>query len=291
MRACACGLLLLLQAIFSSHTEMVVLPVTVTDSRGHSVAGLTPANFAVADDGRLQGITLFERGEVPVTLGLIVDHSQSMESKLDAINAAILAFVRSGRTGDEMFVIAFNDKVRVLPLAGDQPFTSNPVALVGALSAARPVGRTALYDAVAEGLKHLSTGHFDRKALIIVSDGGDNASHLKYGQVKDAVQKSQAVIYGVGLLGNDYQDEDPEILKQLCHDSGGMAYFPDAKMDVGSAFAQIGQDLRDQYTVGFTPSLDTSHLYHSLKVTATGPDGAKLHVRTRAGYLTKAPLP
>jgi Ca-activated chloride channel family protein len=290
MRVCACGLLIALQATFSVRTEMVVLPVTVTDARGHSVAGLTPASFKVLDNGRLQAITLFQGGEEPFTLGLIVDHSQSMGSKLNAINEAILAFARSGHPTDELFVVPFNNNVRVLPLAGGKPFTSDPVVLAGALRAETPTGMTALYDAVAEGLRILAEGHTNRKALIVVSDGGDNASRLKYSQVKDEARKSQAVIYGVGLLGADYQDEDPEVLKQLCRDSGGMAYFPEPGADVSIVFKQIAQDLRDQYTIGFVPGLDTTgQAFHPISVTAIGPEGGKLKVRTRAGYGAKAP--
>jgi VWFA-related protein len=295
MRAGACLLLVILQATFSVRTEMVVLPVTVTDARGHSVAGLTPASFKIFDSGRLQAITMFQGGEVPLTIGLIVDHSQSMGSKLDAVNAAVLAFARAGHPDDELFVVTFNNAVRVLPLAGGKPFTSDPVALVSALSADPPTGTTALYDAVAEGLRHLDAGHADRKALIVISDGGDNASRMKYAQVKDQARKSLAVIYGVALLGAESQDEDPAALKQLCRDSGGMAYFPSPDADVSSVFKQIAQDLRDQYTIGFAPGSSVTGVdkpgqaFHPISVTAIGPEGGKLKVRTRAGYSAKEP--
>jgi Ca-activated chloride channel family protein len=285
LRAVAC-VFIALQVLFSVRTEMVILPVTVTDAHGHSVAGLVPANFRVTDEGRAQEIALFRSGEIPITFGLIVDHSQSMASKLSAVNAAVAAFARSGRPDDEMFVIGFSDRVQVLPLARGEPFTSDPAELDAALRAEQLGGTTALYDAVAEGLRHLAAGRSDRKALIVVSDGGDNASHLKYSQVRDLARQSQAVIYGVLLLGADFQDEDPEILKRICRDSGGTAYLPDAKNDVTSVFMQIARDLREQYTLGFVPAGSSKQTFHPVNVTAIGSSGVKLHVLTRAGYST-----
>jgi Ca-activated chloride channel family protein len=289
MRIAACCLCIALQALFSVHAEMVVLPVTVTDARGHSVAGLTQGSFRVFDEGRPQDIALFRSGETPITVGLVVDHSQSMGSKLSAVNEAAAAFARSGYADDELFVVTFSDRVRVPPLRSGKAFTSDPAELGDVLRAEKPAGTTALYDAVAEGLRHLQAGHSDRKALVVVSDGGDNASHLKYSQVRDLARQSQAVIYGVGLLGADYEEEDPEILKQLCRDSGGTAYFPAANADVATVFRQIAQDLRQQYTIGFIPGGGSSQAFHAVSVIALGPDGTKLQVRTRSGYSVRGP--
>jgi Ca-activated chloride channel family protein len=285
MRVAACCLALALQATFSAHADMAVLPVTVTDAHGHSVAGLSSDDFRVYDEGRLQTIALFRSGEVPITLGLIVDESQSMRPKIAAVDSALSAFAGSGRPDDEMFVVAFNDEVRVLPLQDGRPFTADPAVLGAALATEKPVGTTALYDAVALGLHYLSAGHADRRALIVVSDGGDNASRLKYGQVRDLARASQAVIYGVGLLGADNEYEAPDVLKQLCRDSGGAAYFPAATDGIASAIAEIGRDLREQYTIGFVPdAATTGHRFHAIAVTARGRDGVALQVRTRAGY-------
>jgi len=286
MRVLAC-VVITLQATFSVRTEMVVLPVTVTDARGHSVAGLTVDQFRVFDDGALQSIALFRGGEVPMTIGLVVDHSQSMGPKLRSVNAAAAAFARSGHADDEMFAIGFNDEVRLLPLQGGKVFTHDASDLDAALAELIPGGSTALYDAVAEALRRLGPGRGERKALVVVSDGGDNASHLKYGQIRDLVRQSQAVIYGVGLIGADYQDEDPEILKRLCRDSGGIAYFPATREAIAGAFTQIATDLREQYTLGFVPAATTSkNTSHSITVRVADASGASLKVRTRSGYDT-----
>lgn len=287
-RAVAC-LVLLLQATFSVRTELVVLPVTVTDARGHRIAGLEGSNFRVYDNGKISPIQIFQRGEIPITIGLIVDHSQSMKSKLPAVNAAASAFARLAHADDELFVVMFSTAV-LRPLFVDgKPFTSDPAKLDAVLAAHIPGGPTALYDAVAEGLRHLPSGTSARKALIVVTDGGDNASRLKYRDIKALARQSQAVIYGIGLLGADSQEENPELLKRLCRDSGGIAYFPGPKDNVKDVFEEIARDLHEQYTLSIASAAPTpGGESHSLRITASGPDGKRLKVRTRPGYDVQA---
>jgi VWFA-related protein len=263
--------------------------VTVTDTRGQSVAGLTSDHFRVYDDGRLQPIALFRGGDVPITVGLIVDNSQSMRAKRTAAQIAIAAFAFSGRADDEMFVVDFSDRAVLRSFPGGQMFTSDPAALAAALNQGSPGGTTALYDAVAMGLRHLPAGRSDRKALVVVTDGGDNASRLKYSQVRDLARASQAVIYGIGLTGAELQEENPDNLERLCKDTGGFAHFP-ATADVKSVMMEIARDLRAQYTIGFAPaSARRGETFHEVKVEAIGADGAKLKVRTRAGYSVRPP--
>jgi Ca-activated chloride channel family protein len=289
MRLLAC-LLIAQQATFSVRTEMVVLPVTVTDSRGQVVTGLSSDSFRIYDDGRLQPIALLRGGDVPVTVGLIVDHSQSMVGKLAAVNAAIAAFARSGRQDDELFVVGFNDRARLQPLPGQKMFTGDPAELAAALNSATPGGMTALYDAVALGLRHLPLGKAERKALIVVTDGGDNASDLKYREVRDLARASDAVIYGIGLTGAQHQEENPENLKRLSRDSGGLAHFPATASAVTGVMVEVARDLRSQYTIGFTPATTRSRRdFYPIRVTAVGPNGEKLRVRTRAGYSVGPP--
>lgn len=283
-------LVLALQATFSVRTEMVVLPVTVTDARGRHIPGLSATNFRVLDEGRPSPIALFQSGEIPITIGLIVDHSQSMSSKLPAVTAAASAFARLAQKDDELFVVMFSNDVRRPTLGDAQPFTSDPAVLDAALIARIPSGQSAIYDAVAEGLRHLPRGTSPRKALIVVTDGGDNASRLKYRDIHNLARQSQAVIYGVGLLGANSQDENPELLKRLCRDSGGTAYFPGPADDVKDVFAEIARDLHEQYTVSIAAGPATpGRLTHSIRVTATGLDGKKLNVRTRSGYDVRRP--
>lgn len=159
------------QHVISATSELVVLPVNVTDANGNFVAGLAENNFRVYEGKRLQDITLFQREDAPVSVGLIVDHSRSMEPKLPNVMTAVSAFARSGNPKDEMFVVDFNDDVAVEAVDG-KPFTNDPVELGRAIEAVSAHGRTALYDAVAEGLNHLQLSDLQRKALIVISDGG-----------------------------------------------------------------------------------------------------------------------
>ncbi|MGC2528299.1 MAG: VWA domain-containing protein [Candidatus Acidiferrum sp.] len=272
------------QAEIAVDTSLVLLPVNVTDSRGAFVAGLKRDDFRVFEDGRLQHPTVFEERDTPVTLGLIVDHSRSMGNKLADVVEAVNSFVHSSNPRDEMFVVDFNDDVSVELMRG-KAFSSDPKDLREALTAVSARGRTALYDAVSEGLLHLQYGHLSKKALIIISDGGDNASHLKYSQVLAQARQSQAVIYAIGLVGSDDEEENPGLLRRLCKDTGGIAYFPHGGESVASASTKIARDLREQYMLGYAPqNMNHADSFRKVEVKVTAPGRGRLRVRTRPGY-------
>jgi len=278
--------LLLLQAVISVHTELVAVPVVVTDSRGHHVSGLNQDNFQVFEDGRPQPIAVFHHGDGPVTLGLIVDRSQSMRPKSAALLVAVSALLRSSRPEDELFAVTFNDRV-LFALPGEA-FTRDVNELSAALTAVRAEGRTALYDGVAEGLRHLDLGHGEKRALIVLSDGGDNGSVHRYAEILALARRSDAVIYAVGLLSPspiDDDEEDAGLLKRLCRDTGGVAYFPRTPDDVAAVSARVASDLREQYIIGFTPGTPTGgRTFRKLDVKVTATGQGPLRVRTRAGY-------
>jgi VWFA-related protein len=272
------------QSAISVKTELVVLPVRVTDSHDDFVAGLNLENFQVYEDGRLQKIALFQRGDTPVTVGLVVDHSRSMGPELTEVAAAVSSFAQSSNPQDEMFVVDFNDQVWFQLLDG-KPFSNDPAELEKAVSAVTARGRTSLYDAVAEGLNHLRLGHWDKKALIIVSDGGDNASQHTYSQILALAQRSQTLIYSIGLLGALDEDENPNALKRLCKNTGGIAYFPGSEVHVKDISTQIARDLREQYTLGFTPEqTNNSRSFRKIEVKVAAAGRGKLHARSRPGY-------
>ena len=183
------------------NTELVVVPVTVTDAHGKHVSGLRQDNFRLFVDGRPQPIAAFHHGEVSLTLGLIVDRSQSMRPKTQALLIAVSRLLQSTRPGDELFAVVFNDRVS-WALPASRPFTSVHGEIEAGIFANRAEGMTALYDGVAEGMRHLELGHADRHALIVVSDGGDNASSRKYKEILALARQSNTVVYAIGIMGS-----------------------------------------------------------------------------------------
>jgi Ca-activated chloride channel family protein len=271
------------QSPISVKAELVTLPVRVTDANGSFVSGLSQQDFQVYEDKQLQKVTVFQQGDTPVTVGLVVDHSTSMGLKLPDVITAVSSFAHSSNPQDEMFVVDFNDDVSV-ELLGGKPFTHDSKELEHALRAVSARGRTALYDAVAEGLLHLQLAHWNKRALIIVSDGGDNASHLKYSQILALARRSQVLIYSIVLAG-DGQEEDPSILQRLSKDTGGIAYFPHEGEPVATISTEIARDLREQYTLGYAPqNTKRADAFRKLEVKVTAPGHGKLRVRTRHGY-------
>ena len=265
-------------------TNLVLLPVKVTDARGAFVSGLKLEDFRVFEDGQLQKLTVFEEGDTPVTVGLIVDHSRSMGAKLPNVITAVSSFAHSSNSHDEMFVVDFNDDVSIELMKG-KAFSNDPKELEEALTAVSARGRTALYDAVSEGLHHLQYGHLEKKALIIISDGGDNASHLKYSQVLEQARQSQALVYSIALVGSDDGEENPGLLRRLCKDTGGIAYFPREGESVANVSTEIARDLREQYTLGYVPqNIRRADTFRKVEVKVTSAGHGRVRVRTREGY-------
>jgi Ca-activated chloride channel homolog len=274
------------QTKISVTADLVVLPVNVTDSNGAFVSGLPKEQFRVYEEGRLQKVTLFREEDAPVTVGILVDHSRSMGPKLAEVTTAVSAFAHSSNPEDEMFVVDFNDNVSVQLLDG-KSFTSDPQILERAVSAVSARGQTALYDAVAEGLKHLELGNREKKALIIVSDGGDNASHHKYSEVLTLARQAHAVIYSIGLVGST-EEENPRALDRLCKETGGIAFFPRSGQRISDIAGTIARDLREQYTLGYAPVKEPSgSSFKKIAVKIDAPDRGQLRIRTRAGYLAR----
>ncbi len=272
------------QSKISVTTNLVVLPVSVTDSNGKFVSGLQRQNFRVYEDGKLQNVTLFAEEDTPVSVGLLVDHSRSMGPRLTEVAAAVSAFAESSNPEDEMFVVDFSDNVSIDSFGG-RAFTSDPKDLQRALLAVSAHGQTALYDAVVEGLKHLEFGRREKKALVIVSDGGDNASRRKYSDVLLLARQAHAVIYSIALVGNSTREENPHALERLCKDTGGIAFLIHRGENISGIAKAIARDLREQYTLGYPPGQvrqGSSFRKIAVKVDASGL--RKLRVRTRAGY-------
>ena len=182
-----------------------------------------------------------------------------------------------------MFVVDFSDSVSIRPFGG-KAFTSEVGELEQAVNAVSARGQTALYDAVAAGIKHLQLGSREKKALIIVSDGGDNASVSKYSDVLNLARQSHAVIYSIGLIGGPGEEENPRVLERLCGDTGGISFLPGAKESISSIAKKIARDLREQYTLGYVPEKKKSGSFHKISVKVVASGRGKMQVRTRTGY-------
>jgi VWFA-related protein len=269
----------------SMDVNLVVLGVAVRDHGGGSVSGLGRDCFRVYENGRPQEIKLFEPEDVPVTIGLVVDGSGSMMPKRRETIMAALGFLQYSNPDDEMFVVNFNEKV-FLGLPPESPFTNERSQMLTALMRFPPAGRTALYDAIATGLKQLERGTRQKKILVVFSDGGDNASRASYADVLAAAEQSNVIIYTIGLFDDQDPDRNPRVLKKLAHLTGGEAYLSGEHRDLVSICKRIAHDIRSQYTIGYAPSA-ADGAYHSIKVTAETPDHKKLSVRTRTGYRTE----
>jgi Ca-activated chloride channel homolog len=268
----------------SVNVGLVILPVFVTDGRGDSVSGLQANDFHLYEDGHRRSITLFEPEDVPATVGLVVDNSASMRAKREEVNAAGLAFAQSSNPLDQMFVVNFSSLV-TLGLPPDTPFTNNVQQLDAALSKNPPRGNTALYDGIAVALEHLKSGKGGRKALIVVSDGEDNSSQISLSELLTRVRASNAVIHTIGILDSSDSRDNPRVLKLLAKMTGGNSYFPTSASQVTAICKEIAQNIRHQYTLGYSSADDEQGRYHTIRVTAKAAGMKGLRVRTRAGYV------
>jgi len=272
--------------VFSADSELVVLHVTVKDRRGAYVSGLPQEAFSVVEDGLAQTVRFFTDTDTPVTVGLLVDSSASMHPNRRLVISGAASFAEASSPRDEIFALAFNEDVYpVLPPTA--PFTNDSTVLRAALEhhvSAR--GRTALYDAITTGVDYLSRGTRERKVLVVLSDGGDNASHATQEASVRRALASNAVIYTIALIIPGVGDANPTLLKELAQASGGESFRPDGPSEISGALGQIARDIRHTYTIGYT-STNTAHdgAFRRVRVVVTAPPGRRLVVRSRAGYL------
>jgi VWFA-related protein len=270
---------------FSANSDLVVLHVTVRDKKGSYVGGLPQDAFNVIEDGTPQTVSLFTDTDTPATIGLLIDSSGSMYQHRPITIAGATAFAEASHPQDEIFALAFNENVTaVLPAVA--PFTSHGSILRRALE--RNVssrGRTALYDAIAGGVDYLSRGTRQRKVLVLLSDGGDNASRSTKDDALHKAQASNAVIYTIALIEPGSRDGNPQLLKELALASGGDTYRPKDSDDIAAVLDKIARDIRHTYTIGYT-STNTARdgAFRSVRVVVTAPPGRPLVVRSRSGY-------
>lgn len=269
----------------SAHVNLVNIVATVRDRKGSYVSGLKEQNFLVSDDGKRVKLSHFAANDAPVTVGLIVDNSGSMASKRPQVVTAGLDFARSSNPSDEFFIVNFNNRVySALPAGVD--FTDQRSMLHSAVFLGNPVGQTALYDAIDYGLQRLASGHHEVRVLIVVSDGGDNASHLSLRQVTKAIEESEAVVYTIGLLDPEDRDLNPHVLRNFATVSGGEFFAPKKLSDVPAVFDEIAKDIRSRYLLAFDAPDQGKRIVHKLRVQAFDTQGHKLEIRARTSYVS-----
>lgn len=277
--------------VFRSLSELVLLHVTVTDERNRYLPGLSKDSFAVYDNGRPQDIRFFMDEDTPATIGLLVDSSGSMLPSRDRVLVAVQTFVETSNARDEIFALAFNDAVRST-LSADQPFTSDPTILRNSLGRVPAYGQTALYDAIARGLEYLSRGHHERKALVIVSDGADNASRATFDEVAARIGESDVVVYAVQLKDRIERNPNAKRLAQLARATGGEAFTPGSIDKVIDVLGRIAVDIRHAYVMAYAP---TDHVAdgeaRSIRVQVRAPGRGRVTVRTRTGHSAVARAP
>jgi VWFA-related protein len=262
--------------------DLVVFNVTVTDNKGRHISGLKASDFRIHEGNRLQAIKLFSAEEAPASLGLIIDNSGSMRERSADVARAALQFASAGNSEDEMFVVRFNEKVS-LGLPPSIPFTKDLNQIRTALQTS-PDGLTALYDALAVGIEHLKAGTRDQKALVVLSDGADNASHRRLEDVLQLAQRSSATIYTMGIYDETNLDRNPRVLRKIAELTGGRAYFPKFRNDLEQVWRDIAGEIRSQYTIGYHSSNPTRDgAFRKVQITANR-GGRSLRVITRDGY-------
>jgi Ca-activated chloride channel family protein len=272
--------------IFSAETRLVPLSVTVQDHNGHLVTNLPQSAFQVYENGVLQPLKLFKREDVEISLGLIIDNSGSMRDKRKQVAVAALDLVKDSNPHDEVFIVNFNDEAFL-----DADFTSDTSKMEQALTKIDSRGGTAMRDAIRMSIDHLKAGaKRDKKVLLVVTDGNDNASLINLENLVKEAQNSGVLIYAIGLLTEEERSEAKKAkrsLDALTEATGGEAFYPKDLDEVDRIAHQVAKDLRNQYSVAYSPTnqkLDGS--YRQIKVTVNAPGHPV--ARTRSGYYANA---
>src|SRR5437763_1863871 len=280
----------------SVETLEVQLPISVLDKEGRPVNGLTKENFQIFEDKVAQTIKSFKHEDIPLSLGLIIDNSGSMRNKRERVNSAALAFVRESNPDDETFIVNFDDSAYL-----EQDFTGSIGDLIDALDNIDARGETALYDAVYLSADHVKAGKKDKKALLLITDGEDNVSKYGINKVIEALRQSKVTLYAVGLLEEDDQrgglfkkppsKKAKEDLIKFAELTGGQAFFPKTLDEVEELVKDIAHDLRNHYTISYTPTnRNLDGTWREVTVKVNPPKNMpKFTWHTKQGYYAPKP--
>lgn len=269
-------------------TTLVLIPVTVTDTMNRFVLGLGKQDFRVLEDGKEQQVKQFSDEDAPLSVGLLVDTSGSMGAKIDTSRQAVVQFLKTMNAQDEVFLIEFSDSAEVAV-----PFTKDASELQSKLESVEPQGLTALLDAVHLGIGEMKKAKNPRKALLIISDGGDNNSRYTATEVKDLVREADVQIYAMGVFEpagffglTAAELSGPHLLSTLADQTGGRTFASSNSKDLPAIAARIGIELRNQYVLGYYPAnQDRNGKFRKVEVKLGQPkDLPPLKARWRSGY-------
>jgi Ca-activated chloride channel family protein len=269
--------------------NLVLVPATVTDPMNRLVTGLEKENFTLLENNKPQSIKTFSCEDVPVSIGIIFDLSGSMSNKVVRSRDSILQFMRTANPQDEFFVIGFNDRPELI-----EDFTSSVDDIQARLMTVRPGHRTALLDAIYFGLTKMRQARYERKALLVVSDGGDNRSRYTESEVRSTVRESDTQIYSIGIFdpyaATTEERLGPQLLADISEETGGRMFRVDDVADMGDIATKISAELRNEYVLGYKPDDNKRDgKWRKLKVKLMPPAGLPpLTVHARNGYY--APL-
>ena len=269
--------------VFRKDVDEVLLHASVIDDKQHIVTTLDRSNFTVLEDGKPQNIISFHHEDIPVSIGIIIDNSGSMREKRAKVNQAALNLVRASNPKDEVFVVNFNDEYYL-----DQDFTNDLLKLKEALEKIDARGGTALYDAVVASAEHLKrNARLEKKVLLIVTDGEDNASNETLEQaVKQLQEENGPSVYAIGILGDEeHPKRAKRALEIIAQRTGGIAFFPKTLDEVDEISRTVAHDIRNQYTIGYHPTNPRGNGgFRQIRVEAKAKGHGKMTVRTKSGY-------
>jgi Ca-activated chloride channel family protein len=268
-------------------TDLVTLTLTVTDVYGRYVMGLAKKDFTIFDNNQEQEVTFFSDADAPVSLGVLFDVSGSMSGdKIQKARKALSRFIHTSHPNDEYFLIAFNSRAQLL-----LDRTRDGDAVLQKLTLVSPRQNTALYDAVYLGLERVTRGAHQKRALLIISDGQDNASRYNFGEVRRLMKESDVITYAVGIIdagdaSSPMGMQGQAFLDELTSVTGGKSFYPTNDVELDEIFDRISIELRHQYSIGYTPKdFQPDGKWRKVKVKVKPPRGLpRLSVRSREGY-------
>jgi Ca-activated chloride channel family protein len=269
--------------------DLVLVPVTITDPLNRLVTGLEKENFQLFDGNNPQEIRSFSSEDAPVSLGVIFDSSGSMSSKMDRAKDAVVEFFKTANPQDEFFMITFSDEPEEV-----SDFTNSVDEIQNKLVYAVPRKRTALLDAIYMGVSKMRQAKYAKKALLIISDGGDNHSRYTEGEIKALVKEADVMIYAIGIYDRYFQSQEerlgPALLTDVAELTGGRAFTVDNPNDLADVATKIGIELRNQYVLGYRPAkVVHDGKWRKIKVKLMPPKGLPpLKVYARTGYYAPA---